>query len=99
MNVSLFLASNSEIASEARAVAGSRPFRIRSGADGSGTSLSYFLKAIPTKLFRKPAELGIISHLPNAQRTRSTYRARRVVEPNRWPWGIVLLDSDGGVCA
>ena len=99
MNVSLFLASNSEIASEARAVAGSRPFRIWPGADGNGTSLSYFLKTIPTKLFRKPAELGIISHLPNAQRTRSTYRARRVVEPNRWPCGTIFLDSDDGVWA
>ena len=97
MNVSLFLASNSEIASEARAVAGSRPFRIRSGADGSGTSLSYFLKAIPTKLFSKPGELGVISHLQNVQSTRSTYRARRVVNSSRWPWRIVFLDSDGGV--
>ena len=73
MNVSLFLASNSEIASEARAVAGSSPFRTRSGADGNGTSLTYFFMAIPTKLFPQPGELGIMSHLNSPRCTRSTY--------------------------
>ena len=73
MNVRFFLASNSEIASEARAVAGSRPFRIRSGADGSGTSLSYFFMAIPAKLFPQPGELGIMSHLNSPRCTRSTH--------------------------
>ena len=82
-----------------RTLGGTRPFRVRSGSVESGTSLSYFLKAIPTKLFRKPAELGIVSHLRNVQSTRSTYRARRVVEPSRWPCGIVFLDSDGVFCA
>ena len=71
--MSFFSRATARLPPNARTVAGSRPFRIRSGADGNGTSIRHFFTANSAKLFPRKSELTILPHLQPLRCTRSTY--------------------------